>query len=146
MDAFWFVPLLNCLLASFVMSACMFLFFSLKREIRRFEIRFASKEEFAAALSRATTDAGEARALVAQLEQRRFYADLVCESGGVNLTRQGQVLRLHRRGESIADIASALRLPAGEVKLMIKVYELNTNISANDGTEKLSKFNEAQPI
>ena len=49
----------------------------------------------------------------------------ITQPASVNLNRRGQVLRLHRRGDSISEIASGLRLSQGEVKLIVKVHELS---------------------
>jgi DNA-binding NarL/FixJ family response regulator len=51
--------------------------------------------------------------------------------------RRSQILRLHRSGESIASIASALGISQGEVKLMVKVQEL---LADNGSVERPSDF------
>ncbi len=62
---------------------------------------------------------------IAELEEGRTPpAEWFSEAGPVNLNRRGQVLRLHRRGESAGQIASVLGLSQGEVKLFVKVHEL----------------------
>jgi hypothetical protein len=43
---------------------------------------------------------------------------------GFNLSKRSQALRMHRRGESPEQIASALELPFQEVKLLLKVHEI----------------------
>jgi hypothetical protein len=43
---------------------------------------------------------------------------------GMNLSRRSQALRLFRRGETPEQIASSLRMPAGEVRLLLKVHRL----------------------
>jgi hypothetical protein len=43
---------------------------------------------------------------------------------GINLSKRGQVLRMHRRGESVATIAAALQTPRSEIELLLKVCEL----------------------
>ena len=43
---------------------------------------------------------------------------------GLNLEKRSQALRLHRRGEAPADIASTLELPLQEVELLIKVHRI----------------------
>jgi len=40
----------------------------------------------------------------------------------MNLTKRGEALRLHRRGEPAERIASALQLPRNEVELLLKVH------------------------
>lgn len=62
---------------------------------------------------------------IADLEEGRTPpAEWFSEAGPVNLNRRGQVLRLHRRGESAGQIASVLGLSQGEVKLIVKVHDL----------------------
>jgi len=43
---------------------------------------------------------------------------------GMNLSRRSQALRLHRRGETPEQIASSLRVPTSEVRLLLKVHRL----------------------
>jgi hypothetical protein len=47
------------------------------------------------------------------------------EPTSINLNRRGQVLRLFRRGDSAAQIASTLGLSKGEVMLIVKVHEMS---------------------
>ena len=43
---------------------------------------------------------------------------------GLNLSKRSQALRMHRRGEPAAQIASALDVPHQEVELLIKVHRI----------------------
>jgi len=43
----------------------------------------------------------------------------------VNLNRRGQIIRLSRKGKSIAEIASDLNVAQGEVELLLKVHDLS---------------------
>lgn len=43
----------------------------------------------------------------------------------VNLNRRGQILRLSRKGKSVAEIARDLNIAQGEVDLLLKVHDLN---------------------
>jgi DNA-binding NarL/FixJ family response regulator len=54
-----------------------------------------------------------------------------------NPSSSSQVMRLHRSGESISSIASALGVSQGEVKLMVKVQEL---LSENGSGERSPDF------
>jgi DNA-directed RNA polymerase specialized sigma24 family protein len=57
------------------------------------------------------------------IEQRRTsLLDFTSESPDLSLSRRGQVLRLHQRGESPAQIASALGVSEGEVKLTVALH------------------------
>lgn len=42
----------------------------------------------------------------------------------LNLSKRSQALRMHRRGDSVAQIAEALELPLQEVELLIKVHRI----------------------
>lgn len=41
-----------------------------------------------------------------------------------NLSKRGQALRMHHRGESVPSIAAALQTPRNEVELLLKVHQL----------------------
>jgi hypothetical protein len=43
---------------------------------------------------------------------------------GISLTKRGQVLRMHRRGEAVPSIAAALETPSNEIALLLKVHAL----------------------
>ena len=43
---------------------------------------------------------------------------------GVNSTLRGKVLKMHRLGQSSDRIAGALRVPKGEVELLVKVHKI----------------------
>ncbi len=59
------------------------------------------------------------------------------ETGGINLNRRGQILRLHRRGESVSEIATALKVSYGEVKLVLKVQQLSAVAPAKNSENSL---------
>jgi hypothetical protein len=96
------------------------------------------KIEMARARSRAEGSgvAGEAddlavRGLRAEIERLRESVDRVEASrpgqppaAGINLTKRAQVIRMHRRGESVSSIAAALETPSGEIALLLKVHAI----------------------
>ena len=43
---------------------------------------------------------------------------------GLNLEKRSQALRMHRRGESPAQIAAVLEIPLQEVELLLKVHRI----------------------
>jgi len=43
---------------------------------------------------------------------------------GLNLSKRSQALRMHRKGETAEQIASALEIPPQEVELLIKVQRI----------------------
>ena len=76
------------------------------------------------------------RALESRLEglehEKENHAAWISQAENVQLNRRGQVIRLHRRGESVPEISAALRVGQGEVKLMLKVYELCREVPTHD--------------
>jgi DNA-binding NarL/FixJ family response regulator len=54
-----------------------------------------------------------------------------------NTNRRSQIMRLHRSGESISSIASALGVSQGEVKLIVKVQEM---LAENGNADRPSDF------
>ena len=105
------------------MSLCLYLFISLKRDLRSGEQRSSKKL--------AALEAG-LHAKSAILDER--WAELSQISGllvappplrsGMNLTKRSQALQMHRRGESPKDIAAILSLPQREVDLLVKVQAI----------------------
>jgi DNA-binding NarL/FixJ family response regulator len=65
-------------------------------------------------------------------KSRREQAEWAAQTDSLNLNRRGQVMRLHRRGDSTTDIAKSLQLGVGEVALIIKVFEMGRK-SEGDG-------------
>jgi hypothetical protein len=68
------------------------------------------------------------RELKAEMEQLRESVYRLEESlpvrgsgAGMNVTKRAVALRMHRRGEHVATIATALETPANEVALLLKV-------------------------
>jgi hypothetical protein len=43
---------------------------------------------------------------------------------GLNLTKRAQVMRMHRRGETVPSIAAALQTPGNEIELILKLERL----------------------
>ena len=54
----------------------------------------------------------------------------------VNLNRRGQILRLSRKGKSVAEIAHDLNVAQGEVELLLKVHDLSSGMSESENSEK----------
>jgi hypothetical protein len=64
------------------------------------------------------------RESVRQIEEYPVAAPI---GKSINLSRRAQVLRMHRRGETVPCIAAALRTPANEVELLLKLHQLLNN-------------------
>ena len=64
--------------------------------------------------------------LAAEARDREVQAGVTIPPGrvrpGLNLTTRSQVLRMHRHGETIENIAKLLEVPRQEVDLLLKVH------------------------
>ena len=49
---------------------------------------------------------------------------------GFNLSKRSQAIRMSRRGETPGQIAAALKLPRGEVDLLLKVHRIVVSLPA----------------
>jgi len=84
------------------LSLALYLFCTVKRELRRSERRM---EEFRT-----------------RLEEPPVPSRM--PPAGIDLSRRAQALRMRRRGEAPASVASALGLPGNQVELLWKVEDL----------------------
>lgn len=80
--------------------------------------------------ARFTAEITELKAHLLELEQNAGSTATVPATGGpiagtsVNSTLRSKVLKLHRLGQSPERIAGSLRLPKGEVDLLVKVHKI----------------------
>jgi hypothetical protein len=122
-------PLCAYSLLAVGLSLGLYLFVTLKWELRTLQRRQQESQQQVLALEAAL---GEARAAAAGLETD--VREIASQTGmlvapqptpsGLNLTKRTQVLRMHRAGQDSAGIAAALTLPRAEVDLLIKVHRL----------------------
>jgi hypothetical protein len=109
------------------MVLCLFLFVSLKRDLRGAEER--SRKKLAALEA-------DLAAKSAVLDER--WSELSQISGllvspaplrsGMNVTKRSQALQMSRRGESPKEIAATLSLPQNEVDLLVKVQRISAGL------------------
>ena len=123
----WFLrSAVQGLLTGAGMLLCLYLFLTLKRELRRAHRRAAVHDEAAAKELTALRTAVEG--LEEELRENIRRSELLVEpapaASGLNLTRRSQALRMHRRGEAPANIAAALAMPQLEVELLLKVEQI----------------------
>ena len=105
------------------MVLCLFLFVTLKRDLRAGEHRWrkrlmtleADLEVKAAAIDGRLVELSDISGLLVPPQPTR---------SGLNLTKRSQVLQMFRQGESPQDIAAALSLPRNEVDLLDKVHRI----------------------
>ena len=127
MTALFSVPALACLVSALALVAVGVSFFWLKRGLER--VAKQPVEPDAAvrdALTELAREIGQLRLRLEEVEQRKTPLSdwATAEPSSLNLNRRGQVLRLYRRGDSVAHIASTLGLSTGEVALIVKVQEM----------------------
>ena len=105
---------------------CLYLFLTLKCEMRALEKRGRAREstlEGAVAAVRATLE--EARGELRNLqEQAGMLVPPAPAKSGLNLNKRGQVLQMYRRGQAPEQIARSLGLPLTEIDLLIKVHRI----------------------
>jgi DNA-binding NarL/FixJ family response regulator len=98
-----------------------FLYFSLKVEMKLLTRRALTRAELDARCTELVAEMETLRARLAEAESRTAPADWTPQA--VNLNRRGQILRLHGKGRSAAEIASDLQISQGEVELLLKVHD-----------------------
>ena len=111
--------------ASICLLVSLSLFLNIKIEMAR--ARHAKAES--AADPAAARAVEELRAEIAQLREsvERLEADRPVTAIAVSpeQAKRTQVLRLHRRGEAVSNIAAALETPSNEIALMLKLHALH---------------------
>jgi hypothetical protein len=124
--SFLTLPVLGCLLSGVALAVSLLSFSSLRRELRRTPKQLLPDAATEEALTELASQIGQLRLRLEEVEQRKGPLSdwAAAEPSSVNLNRRGQVLRLYRRGDSVAHIASALGLSTGEVALIVKVQEM----------------------
>jgi len=129
-NGFWPLhPLAVYGLLALGLGLCLHLFVTLKVELRAQSQRRLADQREIAKLDSALRDAQLAiERLESDLrEVERQTGMLVAPAparSGLNLSKRTQVLRMHRAGQDGAGIAASLRLPRGEVELLIKVHRM----------------------
>lgn len=119
---------------SAAMAACLYLFISLKQDLKsnerktgsridktdakveRLGIQGASLDSRVSAIGHRTTDVEERIELLSGARLRQIG------SAGIDLNQRTQVLRLARRGDAPERIAEELQVPPSEVNLVVKVH------------------------
>jgi hypothetical protein len=126
---FMLQPLICYVLLAVGLGLCLYLFVTLKVEIRGLLRRCLDGRQQMQALETALGDARlAAQSLETDLrEVERQTGMLVAPAparSGLNLSKRTHVLRMHRAGQDSAGIAAALALPRSEVELLIKVHRI----------------------
>ena len=108
------------------LSLCLYLFFTVKQEIRSAATRRRVQESaLAEAIASLRADLGELRTELCDMrEQTGMLVPPAPTRSGLNLSKRGQVLQMHRRGQSREQISASLGLPLSEIDLLIKVHQI----------------------
>jgi hypothetical protein len=122
-------PLIFCILLVAGLGLCLYLFVTLKAEMRGLFCRCLEQRQQVQDLENAL---GGARLAVQSLEtdlreMERETGMLVAPAparSGLNLSKRTHVLRMHRAGQESSAIAVALAVPRSEVELLIKVHRI----------------------
>jgi hypothetical protein len=122
-------PLVFYVLLAAGIGLCLYLFASLKGEIRGLLRRSLEGRQKVEALEGALGDARlAAQALESDLRDLAHQAGMLVAPApvrsGLNLSKRTQVLRMHRAGQDTAEISAMLALPRSEVELLIKVHSI----------------------
>lgn len=120
------IPILICAAVGSALPLCVFVFLWTKAEARRLSRQMITRDELYERITELQNRIEQVSNEAKQTESKNQAPTWSPEAGSFNLNRRGQILRLHRRGESVAEIASALKVSSGEVKLVLKVQELST--------------------
>jgi hypothetical protein len=131
----YLIPLAPYLLIAAGLPACMYIFYSLKREMHVLQKRLKQRESqvdstwqnMSAEIDRMRTDLRDAEERTAQL------VPPPPARSGLNVNARTQAIRMARRGEDAHQIASKLGLPANEVKLLLKIHKMAADESPRPG-------------
>lgn len=103
-----------------------YLYISLKVELRLMARRSVTRAELDARCMEVVSELETLRARLLTAESPPRSQDWAPHDGApqaLNLNRRGQILRLHGKGRSTAEIASDLQVSQGEVELLLKVHD-----------------------
>lgn len=98
-----------------------YLYFALKVELGLVVRRSVTRAELDGRLTELVAELEGLRALLATVESRA--APVGWAPQAVNLNQRGQVLRLHGKGRTTAEIATDLQISQGEVELLVKLHD-----------------------
>jgi hypothetical protein len=98
------------------------LFLKNRYDVKR--LRYEAQERVNAAASGVSQLSLEVQGLRENVRQLEECPVGAATAHGINLTKRAQVLRMYRRGETVPSIAAALRTPANEVQLVLKIHHM----------------------
>ncbi len=113
----WINPLIEYAALAAGFCACLYLFFSMKVELRHMQKGADARSRELAALESAVADLREKLSVTEELRTEAAASHL--DAG-----KRTQALRMHRRGEQASTIAGALGIPINEVELLVRMQSL----------------------
>ena len=107
------------------MGLCLYLFTTMKREIRRLETRLKrSQTLLQEAYDRLESGVEGLKKGMSEFDQKTAtLVSPVPAKSGMNLSKRVQAARMFNRGEKPEQVAAALNLPQNEVALLLKVQK-----------------------
>ena len=121
-----FVALLPYLLLAANTVLLLALFFGINQRVRKFGIRSNAREAaMEQDLARISKLMSECNNRIAELEKEdRQLGNTELGASGLNSTLRGKVLKMHRLGQPADRISEVLRVPRGDVDLLVKVHAI----------------------
>ena len=109
------------------LTLCVYLFVTLKQDLHRVHCHHLERQEGLEMICQEMgAELATARALLIDVDEKASALPQMSDpKPGMNMSRRGQVLRMHRRGEEPEQIAAALGLPQNEVSLLLKIHEVS---------------------
>jgi hypothetical protein len=125
----YLIPLAPYALLALVLIACLFMFCSFDRDIRRLKSRARGKNHQKLVSQDELQD--RLHHLNLRLRDAEERASIPAQPGAIkpslNLNRRNQVIRMSRRGQPASLIATSLSMPRKEVELLLKIHNLSVS-------------------
>lgn len=108
------------------LSFTLYLFLSLKVELAKLGKRNqTTNTALIASVEALRAELDDARSLIRDIQEHSgMLVPPAPTASGLNLNKRGQVLQMHRRGQSPDQIATTLGLPRTEIDLLLKVHQI----------------------
>ena len=132
----YLIPLAPYVLLALLAVVGLAVFLSCDRELRRLKSRLRGKGQESLNQSEFESRLEDLTGLLREAENR---ASATAQPGAIkpgaikpslNMNRRNQVIRLSRRGQAAANIATTLSMPRKEVELLLKIHNLGFDSAA----------------
>ena len=126
------LPVIGCASVAAALSLCLYLFFTLKRDMD------SAQRKAATEIHRLTDELQTVRTRMAELEGEATSAaarNAVQPPRSINVAKRTQALRMLRRGDGPERIVAAMGLSPREVQLLMKVHKLTAETAAKATVE-----------